>query len=191
MTTNLPAPDPVAAVERGLAVFPLPSGSKVAPTGWQHTITRDVDHLRATWPPGSNIGIGCRASNIVGIDLDRHSTGGANAGVDGVRRFDELCARWGLPRPVTLEIRTPHDGRHLYFRVPTGLIVPSVSGGRSRLGPGIDIRGPGLRLGGYLAGPGSVVEEREYQVEADAPIARLPGWLGALLGRRRGPAQRT
>lgn len=177
-------PDPVMAIERGLAVFPLPPGTKVASKGWQHTVTRDLDHIRATWPAGSNVGIGCRVSNIVGIDLDRHTTGGANAGVDGVEVFADLCARWGQKRPVTLEISTPNNGRHLLFRVPRRLVVPSVSGGTSRLGRGIDIRGPGITLGGYLAGPGSVVDGREYVIEVDAPITMLPGWLAVLIGRR-------
>lgn len=190
VASQLPLPDPVALVERGLAVFPLPPESKVAPRGWQSTVTRDPGHI-ATWPTGSNIGIGCRTSGIVGIDLDRHTVGGANAGVDGVERFDAVCARWGQPRPVTLEIRTPSNGRHLYFRAPRGLLVPSVSGGRSRLGPGIDIRGPGRKLGGYLVGPGSIIGGREYQVHLDAPIARLPGWLAALLARRHSSGAST
>lgn len=182
-STNLPDPGP--ALQRGLAVFPLPPGQKAAPAGWQHIIaTGDIDRVRAGWPTGANIGIACRASGIAGIDLDRHTTGGANAGADGVEGFAEACRRWGQDRPVTLEVATPHDGRHLLFRVPIGVIVPSVSGGTSRLGPGIDIRGPGRTLGGYLAGPGSVVEGREYVINVDAPIAELPGWLIALIGQR-------
>lgn len=104
------APDPTPLLERGLVVFPLPPGSKVAAAGWQHTVTRDPAAARATWPAGANVGIACRASGIVGIDLDRHTAGGASVGVDGVARFAELCARWGMPRPVTLETRTGHDG---------------------------------------------------------------------------------
>ncbi|MEU6562664.1 bifunctional DNA primase/polymerase [Nocardia nova] len=178
-------PDPAAAVRRGLAVFPLPPGEKAAAAGWQHTIvTGDIDRIRSAWPPGANIGIACRASGIVGIDLDRHTTGGANAGIDGVTGFAQLCRRWGQDRPRTLEVATPNNGRHLLFRVPRGVIVASVSGGASRLGPGIDIRAPGNTLGGYLAGPGSVVGGRAYVIEVDAPIALLPGWLTALIGRR-------
>jgi hypothetical protein len=180
-------PDPAPLLARGLAVFPLPPGQKAAAKGWQHTIVtrgQSVDGYRHDWPAGANIGIACRASGIVGIDLDRHTTGGANAGVDGVTRFADLCQRWGQPRPVTFEVRTPNEGRHLLFRVPPGLIVASVSGGISRLGPGIDIRGPGRTLGGYLAGPGSVVDGREYVIDVDVPIARLPAWLTALIGRR-------
>ncbi|WP_109524833.1 MULTISPECIES: bifunctional DNA primase/polymerase [Nocardia] len=62
--------------------------------------------------------------------------------------------------------------------------MASVSGGTSRLGPGIDIRGPGIRLGGYLAGPGSVVDGRAYTIDTDMPIAMLPAWLAALIGER-------
>ena len=38
------------------------------------------------WPDGANIGVGCRASNIVGIDLDRH-----DSGPDGIATFAALC----------------------------------------------------------------------------------------------------
>lgn len=179
------APDPTTAIERGLRVFPLPPGAKATAPGWQHTLASgSAEQIRENWPTGANIGIGCRASGIVGIDLDRHTDGGMNAGIDGIEQFAQTCARWGQPRPVTLEIATPNDGRHLLLRVPPGLTVPSVSGGRSRLGPGIDIRGPGVEIGGYLAGVGSVVNGREYVIALDAPIAPLPGWMAALIGRR-------
>lgn len=176
-------PNPELAISLGLAVFPLPPGGKRCQPGWHQTVTQDLDQIRATWPAGANIGVGCRASKVVGIDLDRHASG-ANSGVDGIQVFDELCKRWGQPRPVTLEIATPSNGRHLYLRVPPGRVIPSSSGGRSRLGPGIDIRGPGRTHGGYLVGPGSIVDGRAYVVVNDAPIAWLPGWLAALLERR-------
>lgn len=185
ITVTRSEPDPGPLLMRGLAVFPLPAGQKVAAPGWQHTVvTGSPDDVRTSWPAGANIGISCRLSGIVGIDLDRHTSGGVNAGVDGVDQFAAVCERWGFPRPVTLEVATPSRGRHLIFQVPPGLFVGSVSGGTSRLGPGIDIRGPGRTLGGYLVGPGSVVGGREYIVEVDAPIAILPGWIAALIGRR-------
>ncbi len=37
------------------------------------------------------------------------------------------------------------------------------------------------RTGGYLAGPGSVIAGRRYEIAADLPIAGLPDWLGDLL----------
>src|SRR5712691_2468039 len=64
-------PDPAAVVARGLAVFTLaPPGAKRAGPGWQCLCTSDPAVLARTWPHGANIGVGCRASGIVGIDLD-------------------------------------------------------------------------------------------------------------------------
>jgi hypothetical protein len=42
-----------------------------------------------------------------------------------------------------LTVATPSGGLHLYFTVPARLDVPSVAG----IWPGVDTRGPGLRLG--------------------------------------------
>jgi len=54
-----------------------------------------------------------------------------------------VCARHGQPWPRTLTVATPSGGLHLYFTVPARLVVPSVAG----IWPGVDTRGPGLRLG--------------------------------------------
>jgi hypothetical protein len=58
-------------------------------------------------------------------------------------------------------------GVHLYFTVPARLVVPSVAA----IWPGVDTRGPGLRPGGYLTRPGSVVGPRRYEIARDDPIA--------------------
>ena len=102
--------DAAAVAGRGLAVFPLPAGSKAAAPGWHRRCTADLELLARTWPDGANVGVGCRASGITGVDLDRHGGPG---------------------------------GLHLYFTVPARLAVPSVAG----IWPGVDTRGPGLRLG--------------------------------------------
>jgi len=78
-----------------------------------------------------------------------------------------------LERPVTL---TPPRAGSL-----ARLLVPLLH--QPRIWPGADTRGPGLRLGGYLAGPGSVVGGRRYEIARDDPIAELPGWLAALITR--------
>jgi len=73
------------------------------------------------------------------------------------------------PWPDTLTVATPHDGRHLYLRIPPASTI-------SRW-PGIDIRAPGYRTGSYLADPGSVVDGAEYVIDRDVPAAPLPaGW---------------
>src|SRR5580704_4823110 len=73
-----------------------------------------------TWPDGANIGVGCRASGVIGLDLDRH-----DGGPDGVAVFAALRRVYGQPWPDTLTVATPHDGRHLYFRIPPGTAAAS------------------------------------------------------------------
>ncbi|WP_353853527.1 bifunctional DNA primase/polymerase [Nocardia sp.] len=81
-------------------------------------LTGDTDAIRAAWPTRANIGIGCRASGIVGIDPGRHTDRGINAGADGVAGFAALCRLRSQPHPVTFAVATPNAFRHLHFRVP-------------------------------------------------------------------------
>lgn len=167
-------PDPRVALAWGLAVFPMPPGAKRPEPGWRGTIVTDSACLRH-WPAGANVGVGCRVSGVVGVDLDRHERD-----TDGIARFAALCADRGQPWPDTLTVATPH-GRHLYFRAPAGRTVLSTSHGRSGLGAGIDTRAPGRRTGGYLVGPDSVVGGQPYIITCSSPIAMLPPWLADLL----------
>jgi hypothetical protein len=137
--------DAAAGAGRGLAVFPLPAGSKAARPGWHRQCTADLELLARTWPDEANIGVGCRASGVVGLDLDRH-----DGGPDGIAVFGALCRLYGQPWPDTLTVATPHTGLHLYFRAPPGTAAASAI---SRW-PGIDVRAPGYRtgvLGGSLS----------------------------------------
>ena len=168
--------DPTPALAAGLVVFPLPAGAKRAAPGWPRQVTTDPA-VAAGWPDDANIGVACRASNVVGLDLDRKD------GVDGVDTLRALCAAARWPWPDTLTVATPSGGRHLYFAAPAGVVVPSSIG----RWPGIDVRAPGQRLGGYLVGPGSTVDGRPYTIIRDLPIAPLPRWLATRLtaGQRR------
>lgn len=162
-----------AAIRRGLAVFPLPSGGRVPAPGWQRLATRDETALPELLADGRNAGVSCRASGVVALDLDVHG--------DGQAVLADLAARLGQPWPDTLTVRTPSGGRHLYFRGPDGCTIGSASGPRSPLGPGIDVRGPGRRSGGYLIGPGSTVRGVQYVIERDLPVAALPDWIACRL----------
>ncbi|MEU6016886.1 bifunctional DNA primase/polymerase [Streptomyces sp. NPDC047515] len=169
MTTAAAAAD---LTTRGLAVFPLPPGGRkpAASTRLSQCLT-DPEQVRQLWRDGDNIGVSCRASGIVGLDLDLDVEG------DGQAVLAELAARLGEPWPETLTVATPSGGRHLYFAAPVGCTIGSFSGGRTALGPGIDVRGPGLRSGGYLIGPGSVVGGVPYVIARDVPVQPLPQWI--------------
>jgi hypothetical protein len=170
-------PDPAAALAAGLAVFPLPAGAKRAEPGWPARVTTDAA-AAAGWPEDANIGVACRASGVVGLDLDRKD------GVDGAETLRVLCAAARERWPDTFTVSTAHGGLHLYFRAPADVVVPSSIG----RWPGVDVRAPGARLGGYLVGPGSLVDGRPYAIARDVPIAALPGWLTAKLTRRSSAA---
>jgi hypothetical protein len=134
----------LAGVERGLAVFALPPGGRRPEPGWHQRCTTEPAAVHRMWAAGHNIGVGCRACDVVGIDLDRHPD------MDGAAAFAALCAAHRAGWPDTLTVATPR-GRHLYFRAG-GRPIASTSGRRSPLGVGVDVRGPGRRLGGYLVG---------------------------------------
>ncbi|MFI2207659.1 bifunctional DNA primase/polymerase [Streptomyces sp. NPDC020192] len=163
---------------RGLAVFPLPPGGR-KPTGpWRSQCLTDPERVQEFWREGDNIGVGCRASHVVGLDLD------IEGDADGQAVLAALAERLGEDWPDTLTVATPSGGRHLYFAVADGCTIGSFSGGRSPLGPGIDVRGPGLRSGGYLIGPGSVVGGKPYVIVRDVPVQPLPRWIGNRLTTR-------
>jgi hypothetical protein len=162
------------AVRRGLAVFPLPIGGRVPKRGWRRLATLDEAVLPELLA-GHGIGIGCRASNVVVLDLDVHGED------DGPSVLAALADRLGEQVPATFTVATASGGSHLYFRVPADCTIGSSSGGRTPLGPGIDVRGPGRRTGGYLVGPGSTVSGLTYTVAKDTAVAPLPDWLASQL----------
>jgi hypothetical protein len=171
-------PGSVAALTgRGLAVFPIPTGQREAPRGWHTRASCDPDQ---TWPAGANVGVGCRASGIIVVDLDRKH------GKDGITAFGRLCTTAGQWWPDTFTVATPH-GLHLYFAAPAHRTVASAIGHPL---PGIDIRAPGAVLGGYVIGPGSTVNGRPHRVLHNHPITALPVWLAALLRPARPPGRR-
>lgn len=168
-------PDPLVALRYGLAVFPMPPGHKRPGPGWRGSIITSPAQL-PQWPVGANVGVACRASGVVGLDLDHN-----DHGFDGVAAFAAQCANRGQSWPDTLTVTTPHGGQHLYFRAPAQGIILSTSSGRSELGAGIDVRAPGRRSGGYLAGPSSIVDDTVYAVSRETTVADLPSWLAWLL----------
>lgn len=166
----------------GMRVHPLwPGSKKPVETDWPNRTTDDLQVIRQTWPHRANIGVSMRANGLVGIDLDQHDP--AKNGVEG---FGKLCEKHRQDWPNTFTVRTP-NGLHLYFWAPVSRSLGNTSG---RLAPGIDTRGPGAGTnGGYLVGPGSVVDGRTYEIVRDSPIVPLPMWLVELLDPPRAPAR--
>ena len=172
--------------DRGLHVFPLAPDSKVPALrrDWENRATTDPDTIRRCWATGPfNIGIACGPSRLVVVDLDTpksetppppapFNVPGVNEGADVLAL---LAERYAAAFPWhTFAVTTGRGGMHLYFRQPDGEALRNTAG---RLGWLIDTRA----AGGYVVGPGSIVDGRPYRVTVDTPPAPLPGWLHRLL----------
>jgi len=103
---------------------------------------------------------------------------------NGLEVFAWHLARRREPWPRTLTVATPSGGRHVDFRAPDRTVLSS-SGDRTALGLGIDVRAPRRRLGGYVVGPRSLVAPRPCEIDLDAPVQPLPGWIADRLRPRK------
>lgn len=131
----------------GFRVFPLLVGDKrPAIDAWPARATIDEARIRKWWAKADyNIGV-AGGQGLVILDYDMKP---GQRGAESLARHTALDC---LPR--TLTVRTP-NGLHFYFRstVPIRNTV-------SDLAPHVDIRGEG----GYVVGPGSVVNGTEYTI---------------------------
>ncbi|TDB72451.1 bifunctional DNA primase/polymerase, partial [Actinomadura sp. KC216] len=173
--------------------FPLAPGDKEPPHGvrWTRTATTDPEVIRRMWARRPyNIGIACKPSRLLVVDLDTPKPGEhppprwALPGVnDGADVFALVCEAAGAAMPLeTFQVRTRRGGCHLYFTAPDGVRLTNTSDERGNgLGWKVDTRGDG----GYVVGPGSFVDLPDgagaytaFHTPAPAP---LPGWLAERL----------
>jgi len=133
-----------ALAKKGFKIFRLKSGKKTpVATGWQDEAGPDG----APWANGRdyNIGVMCGGRLLV-VDIDM------KGGIDGEANWLALTIEESL-----FQVATPTGGRHLYYIVPDGV---EISNSASRIADGVDIRG----VGGYVVGPGSIIDDVEYTV---------------------------
>lgn len=172
---------------RGWHVFPLREGSKwpagrLVPRG-QNDATSDPDVIAKWWAerPNANIGIACKPSGLLGVDLD------VKHGRDGVSAWAEVAARANggvLPEP-TMTVRTTTGGLHLVYRCDYAGDAADLANSESVLGPGID-----TRANGYLIAPGSIINGMRYTIVSPPEVgpAPMPTWLpGALRAAKARP----
>jgi len=148
----------LSCLQSGWAVFPLiPNSKKPLTTNGFKDASKDPEAVRRWWTihPDANIGIATgMVSGIAVIDVD--VKGGTNG-------FESLALIPDLD--PTIEVTTPSGGRHYYCVLEVPL------SGKNGYLPGIDIKSDG----GYVVGPGSVIDGKEYEwVDPEAHLGRVP-----------------
>ncbi len=153
--------------DRGKPVFPCRPAPDKSP------LTRRGFKDATTDPAKVNMLFNRHPRASIGVPAGRES-GFFVLDVDSLAALEKLEKEHGK-LPVTLMVRTPSGGLHIYFEYVEG--VTNSPGG---LPKGIDVRGQG----GYVLVPPSP----GYEIESRAPIAEAPGWLlDLILSRRRDP----
>lgn len=205
----------LSAQQAGMHIFPVARGQKVphpaasyrdqagVQHGWGETATNDFNQIVQFWTtvdPHANIGIACKPSRLLVVDLDlakadanlrgteweyMHTVFGMR--VDGSDLLDEMAYKLadadedhGLFRE-TLRVRTGSGGIHLYYRWPD--TWPTISQASPVKGL-IDVRGNGGQYGGYVLGPGSRTDAGVYEVEHAATIPTPPAWIARMVAEK-------
>lgn len=108
---------------RGLAVFPVPPGTKKSHKSETHSngrkwgMTRDAEEIRRDFTQWPNAGIGLptgAVNKIIVVETDTVT----GHGVDGDAALRAIEAKYG-PLPITLEAISPSGSIHKIFPSPT------------------------------------------------------------------------
>jgi hypothetical protein len=204
----------LAAQRRGFHIFPVAAGAKIPhrlssvtgpdglPHGWGETATSDLNQIIHFWTqvdPRANIGIACKPSQLLVVDLDQAKEDwnlrgtaweylhqGYGSRVDGDAVLDEMAFKEAGIAPYTsyldtYTVRTGSGGHHLYYWWPTHW--PRISQASPIKGV-VDVRGNGGQFGGYVLGEGSVTEAGPYRVSNDFTIQLAPEWIRRLVAEK-------
>jgi hypothetical protein len=191
------------AQARGLHIFPVAAGQKVPHRlagQWGETATNDLNKVIHFWTsvdPQANIGIACKPSQLLVVDLDvakedwklrgtdweyLHEAYGPR--VNGEELWDEMQykLRDTKGREDTYTVRTGSGGTHLYYWWPSAW--PRISQASPVKGV-IDVRGNGGQYGGYVLAEGSVTESGPYyELWNGQGVQLAPQWLQQLVAER-------
>lgn len=139
----------VALAAEGFRVFPVRVNDKrPAVAGWQGFASADPEKAERRWRgiyANHNIGIATGAGLLV-LDFDTRD------GKPGLRSLESL-EMMGLPE--SRRVRTPSGGVHVYLAVSANAGITIAT----EFWPGVDVRCDG----GYVLGPGSVIDGVAYE----------------------------
>jgi len=152
---------------KGYPVFPLKPGTKEPATanGFRDATT-DHEQIKRWWAENPNFNIGIAAPELLVVDLDAYKP-------EATQSKEKLFGAFVPPEiPV---VSTPSGGFHYYMRVDPKWAAEWGIGNNVSVLPGIDLKGCGK---GYVVGPGSVVDGKEYKMAGGwtelPPLEQLP-----------------
>jgi hypothetical protein len=182
------------AARHGWHVHPLRPNDK-APlwNDWEHRATMNPDAIRSWSRRTTGYGIACGPSRLVVVDGDVPKPDTPPPPAEGIRDGLDMLAYLAEQAKAsidweTFQVTTGRAGAHLYYQAPEGIELRNTAYDPRRdpstyLGWCIDTRG----VGGYVVGPGSVVDGRRYTTLHSAPPAAFPGWILTALTSRFTP----
>lgn len=195
MTSPQDLPDAVRAAlwaaRRGWHVHPLRVDDKRPLWDhWEDRATLDPDVIRA-WPKRTTgYGIACGPSRLLVVDCDVPKPDTPPPPAEGIRDGLDMLAYLAEQRGASIEwgtfqVTTGRGGAHLYYLMPDGVELRNTAYDPRKdpstyLGWLVDTRGHG----GFIVGPGSVVNGRRYTTLHSGAPAALPGWILVLLTAR-------
>ena len=151
----------LAALQRNFTIFPVARNDKIPHRlagQWGQTATNDINQVVNFWTnvdPDANVGIACKPSQLLVIDLDKakkdyqlrdtewaYMHGAYGPRVDGDELFAEMIfkAAGGMVDIETYRVKTRSGGIHLYYRWPANW--PRISQASPVKGI-VDVRGNG------------------------------------------------
>lgn len=149
----------LAYAARGIPVFPCNEQKRpLTPRGFKDATT-DPKQIRAWWSRWPRAGIGMPTGLKSGfwvVDVDMPEGPGTLAALE---------AEHG-PLPKTLSARTGGGGRHIFFKWDPA--APIRNNAKTKLGPGLDIRGDG---GYVILAPSPHESGNAYRWEKETPDA--------------------
>lgn len=193
------------AQARGFHIFPVQAGGKVPHReagSWPETATNDFNQIVTFWTrvdPNANIGIACKPSQLLVVDLDQakedwklrgtewaYLHDGYGPRVSGAEVIDEMAYKLADEKTFdayrhTYTVRTGSGGLHLYYWWPA--VWPRISQASPVKGI-VDVRGNGGTGGGYVLGEGSRTDAGPYVVDYGLNINLPPEWIRKLVAER-------
>lgn len=197
----------LAAQRRGFWIFPVAAGDKIPHRlagQWGLTATNDINQIIHFWTQvdrNANIGVACKQSQLLVIDLDQAKEDwklrgtewaylheGYGPRVSGEAVWDEMVFKlvqgdddnedWS----ATYQVGTGSGGKHLYYHWPAHW--PKISQASPVKGV-VDVRGNGGQYGGYVLGEGSATASGSYQeLYTGFPVALTPRWIRRLVAEK-------